>query len=269
MRSEQLAELVRSHTDGGQDATQGSPWHVLAAMGWHGGSTPVGVAHKIVAAVNSCDSEASAFERFNYLHSRYSRDATRHKPASYQRSGNVECQRHLVWYPHLFDEKLQAGAQVGKRRFLRRPVAECGHAGTKLGRGAPNAVLILLDDVRHVNDASHKTNISNFPPRSRRCCRATFVSTSEDGSFVVPRTVRSSVPRNFRYQHPRKGRLGASCLRRSICRAQVHNLIARNVVELIDLPVGQPGHPSRAMTQEQAATVLKTASGKATGYVRW
>src|ERR1700722_11140291 len=59
-----------------------------------------------------------------------------------------------------------------------------------------------------------------------------------------------------------------STLRRSIRRAQVHNLIGRNVVELIDLPAGQPGHPSRAMTQGQAATVLKTASGKATGYVR-
>ena len=59
-----------------------------------------------------------------------------------------------------------------------------------------------------------------------------------------------------------------STLRRSIRRAQVHNLIGRNVVELIDLPAGQPGHPSRAMTQAQAATVLKTASGKATGYVR-
>jgi integrase len=59
-----------------------------------------------------------------------------------------------------------------------------------------------------------------------------------------------------------------STLRRSIRRAQVHNLIGRNVVELIDLPAGQPGHPSRAMTQDQAATVLKTASGKANGYVR-
>jgi integrase len=59
-----------------------------------------------------------------------------------------------------------------------------------------------------------------------------------------------------------------STLRRSIRRAQVHNLIGRNVVELIDLPAGQPGRPSRAMTQEQAATVLKTASGKKTGYVR-
>jgi integrase len=59
-----------------------------------------------------------------------------------------------------------------------------------------------------------------------------------------------------------------STLRRSIRRAQVHNLIGRNVVELIDLPAGQPGRPSRAMTQEQAAKVLKTASGKGTAYVR-
>jgi len=59
-----------------------------------------------------------------------------------------------------------------------------------------------------------------------------------------------------------------STLRRSIRRAQVHDLIARNVVELVDLPAGQPGHPSRAMTEAQAAKLLKTASGKATGFVR-
>ena len=40
------------------------------------------------------------------------------------------------------------------------------------------------------------------------------------------------------------------------------------MVELIDLPAGQPGHPSRAMTQEQAGRVLRTASGKGMGYVR-
>jgi integrase len=59
-----------------------------------------------------------------------------------------------------------------------------------------------------------------------------------------------------------------STLRRSIRRAQVHSLIGRNVLELIDLPAGQPGHPSRAMTEAQAAKVLKTASGRGTGYVR-
>jgi hypothetical protein len=59
-----------------------------------------------------------------------------------------------------------------------------------------------------------------------------------------------------------------STLRRSIRRAQVHNLIARNVVELIDLPSGQPGRPSRAMTQAQASKVLKAASGQRAGFVR-
>jgi hypothetical protein len=59
-----------------------------------------------------------------------------------------------------------------------------------------------------------------------------------------------------------------STLRRSIRRAQVHNLIARNVVELIDLPGGQPGRPSRAMTQAQANKVLKAASGRVAGFVK-
>jgi integrase len=59
-----------------------------------------------------------------------------------------------------------------------------------------------------------------------------------------------------------------STLRRSIRRAQVHNLIGKNVIELIDLPTGQPGHPSRAMTEGQAAKLLKTASGKGTGYIK-
>ena len=59
-----------------------------------------------------------------------------------------------------------------------------------------------------------------------------------------------------------------STLRRSIRRAQVHDLIGRNLVELIDLPSGQPGPPSRAMTQDQAAKVLRTASGNGTGYVK-
>jgi integrase len=59
-----------------------------------------------------------------------------------------------------------------------------------------------------------------------------------------------------------------STLRRSIRRAQVQDLIGKNVVELVDLPSGQPGRPSRAMTEKQAAKVLKAASGQATGYVR-
>jgi len=59
-----------------------------------------------------------------------------------------------------------------------------------------------------------------------------------------------------------------SILVRSIRRAQKYDLIVRNVAELVDLPQGQPGHPSRAMTEEQATRVLKAASGQATGFIK-
>ena len=59
-----------------------------------------------------------------------------------------------------------------------------------------------------------------------------------------------------------------SILVRSIRRAQKYDLIVRNVAELVDLPQGQPGHPSRAMTEEQATKVLRAASGQATGFVK-
>jgi integrase len=59
-----------------------------------------------------------------------------------------------------------------------------------------------------------------------------------------------------------------STLVRSIRRAQKYDLIARNVAELVDLPQGQPGHPSRAMTEEQASMVLQAAGGLSTGYFK-
>jgi len=59
-----------------------------------------------------------------------------------------------------------------------------------------------------------------------------------------------------------------STLIRSIRRAQKYDLIGRNVAELVDLPKGRPGHPSRAMSEEQAGRVLQAASGRATAYVK-
>ena len=59
-----------------------------------------------------------------------------------------------------------------------------------------------------------------------------------------------------------------SMLARSIRRAQKFDLIGRNVAELVDLPQGQPGRPSRAMTEEQAGKVLNAASSHATGYIQ-
>ncbi len=55
---------------------------------------------------------------------------------------------------------------------------------------------------------------------------------------------------------------------RSFRRAQKFDLIGKDVAELVDLPQGQPGRPSRAMTEEQASTVLKAASGQPTAYVK-
>jgi integrase len=59
-----------------------------------------------------------------------------------------------------------------------------------------------------------------------------------------------------------------STLRRSIRRAQKHELIGKNVIELVDLPEGQPGRPSRAMTEEQAGKVLATARATTAAYVK-
>lgn len=154
-RSEQFAELVWCHADGGQDATQGALGNVLTSMYRNSNGTPVRMAHDVVATACPRDRESGALKRLHNLRSRYRRDGARHKAASYQRSGNVECQRQLVRYPDFFDEQLHAGAQVGDRGLLRRPVAERGDTRTELSRGAPNAVFVLLDDVGHVNDTSH------------------------------------------------------------------------------------------------------------------
>jgi hypothetical protein len=155
MTSEQRAELIRSDAYAGQDAAQRALGDVSPSVYWYGDRAPIWMAHDVMATVDPCDREAGAFESLDNLRSRYGRDAARHKAASYQRSGNVECQRHLVRYPHLFDEEFQASAQVSECFVLSLSLAERGHARTELGRGAPNAVLVLLDDVGHVNDTSH------------------------------------------------------------------------------------------------------------------
>src|ERR1039457_6094235 len=59
-----------------------------------------------------------------------------------------------------------------------------------------------------------------------------------------------------------------STLRRAIRRAQKHDLIGRNVAELADLPEGQPGRPSRAMTEDQAAKLLNAAKRTTSGYTQ-
>ena len=160
MTSEQFDEFVRSQADAHQDAAQRALGDVVARVNRHCDRAPIGMAHHAMATVHTRDGEADSFESPDDLRSRYGRDAARHKPANYQRSGNVECQRHLFRYPYLFNEEFQAGAQVGESVILSLSLAEGGRARTELGGGAPDAVLILLDDVGHVHDTSHSVNFA-------------------------------------------------------------------------------------------------------------
>jgi hypothetical protein len=151
MTSKQGAELVRGHADDGQDVSQGSLRHVASRVNWDRNCTPVGMLHHVMAASDPLDNESGAFERLDYLRSRYGRDAAGHKVATYQKSGDAQCQRQLVWWPDYIDQSFKCGTQIGDRFFLRRAIADCANARTELGRGAPDAVLVLLDGVGHVN----------------------------------------------------------------------------------------------------------------------
>ena len=129
-------------------------------MDWDWDCTAVRVLHHVMAASDPFDNESGAFERPDYLRSRYDRDAARHKPGSYQKSGDVECQSQLVWWPDYFEQSFKRAAKVGDRLFLGRTVADRADAGAELGRGAPDAVLVLLDDVGHMNGAGHTFSIA-------------------------------------------------------------------------------------------------------------
>jgi hypothetical protein len=160
LTSEQRPKLIWGHADDGQDVPQGALGHVSARVDWDGHCSSIGVLHHVVAASDSLDNESGAFERPDYLRSRYDRDATRHKPGSYQKSGDVECQSQLVWWPNYIKQSFKRATEVGDGLFLRRAIADRAYARAELGRGAPNTVLILLDDVGHVNDTSHTFSIA-------------------------------------------------------------------------------------------------------------
>jgi hypothetical protein len=163
MTSEQRTELVRGHADNDQEVSQGALRHVAARVNWDRNRTPIGMLHHAVAASDPLDDESGAFERLNYLRSRYGRDAARHKPGNYQKSGDVECQSQLVWWPDFINQSFECGAQVGDRLFLRRAIADRADARAELRRGAPHTVLVFLDDVGHVNDTSHKLSMHRPP----------------------------------------------------------------------------------------------------------
>jgi hypothetical protein len=160
MKSEQVSELVWGHADRSQDAAQGALGYVLARVDVNGDCTAVWMVHHLSAARDPRDHESGVLQHPDYLRSRYRRNSARHKAANYQRSGDVERQRQFVWRPDLIEQNFKGRPKVSDGGFFRRPIAERSHARTELGGGAPNAVFILLDDVRHVNDSCHKLSIA-------------------------------------------------------------------------------------------------------------
>ena len=163
MTSKQRAELVWGQLGAGQDLAHGASRDVVACVDGHDNrASAVGMAHEVMATLDAGDSEAGLFQRPNDPCSWCRRDGAGHKPARYYKSGHVERQSHLVRWPDLFDQKFQSLTQVGKRSFLRRPVAKRGDARTKLRGAAPDAVLVLLDDVGHMNDTSHAIEYRTF-----------------------------------------------------------------------------------------------------------
>jgi integrase len=59
--------------------------------------------------------------------------------------------------------------------------------------------------------------------------------------------------------------LAHNALTRSLRHAEANRHVAHNVAALVDTPTGQPGRPSKALTAEQAAAVLKAAEDSRLG----
>lgn len=116
--------------------------------------------HHVVATLDRCNAEASALERPDDLRSRYNRDTARHKAASYQQSGYVECHSDLIGWANYIKQSLKRRAQVCNRFVRCRPIADRAHARPDLSRGDPDAVLILLDGVGHMNVTGHRSSIA-------------------------------------------------------------------------------------------------------------
>ena len=55
--------------------------------------------------------------------------------------------------------------------------------------------------------------------------------------------------------------LAHNALTRALRHAEANRHVGHNVAALVDTPKGQGGRPSKALTAEQAAAVLKAAEG--------
>ncbi len=71
--------------------------------------------------------------------------------------------------------------------------------------------------------------------------------------------VRKALVQVAETRSTRTVQIARNCLVRAIRRAQAHNLVRRNVAELAELPSGQEGRPSKALTLDQAKALLDAA----------
>ena len=73
------------------------------------------------------------------------------------------------------------------------------------------------------------------------------------------RDVQAALTRLAMQKSTRSVRMYRMVLVRAIRHAQINDLAMRNVAELISVPAGQPGRPSKALTLEQALALLEAA----------
>ena len=62
--------------------------------------------------------------------------------------------------PTTSSQSFKCDAQVVDRLFLCRAIAGSANARAQLGGGTPDSVLVLLDNVGHMNGAGHAFSIS-------------------------------------------------------------------------------------------------------------
>ncbi len=112
-------------------------------------------------------------------------------------------------------------------------------------------------------------------PRRRSRSAATFVpsmccrrSEHESCGISLRRRSISGLPCCPSPTAPRTVQEIRACLNRAVKRAMARDQVKRNVVELTDVPTGQPGRRSKSLTPEQVDDVLnKTAPDRLHPYV--
>jgi hypothetical protein len=116
-------------------------------------------------------------------------------PAGRPASGHVEGQRQLLRRTDLGQQCLQRVSQAGNRGFRRRAIADRPGPRTQLGRGTPDAVLVLLDDVRHMDYPGH--NLDSPIPAGA----APAMSRAPTGLGIKPRRTSPTAGRRSTSAH--------------------------------------------------------------------